>query len=311
MSRDELERFLTPTGRQAVDRFISEAQQESDDFDVAEALDRNLYDAMLRHDSRAGLTRWLELRFTGPRAAGRMAEDAVEDVLSAFRREVSGASTAKSMDLIKFDLVGFSQGSAILHLIPAETASIDPGDAPDNAQQALAAGEDPIDYALGLITELHHAAESAGDVLRFSGQEKLLRGFAALTEALDKHDLDMGITWRSRTGRRRTSQLTSRGREYARQYLDRVDTSDILTITGRVVELSISGSFDLKTSIAPNSPRFKISAGDEETLLDLHLELGQTVTVRVRRRTERNKLGVPFGTHYEYLDMSATDEPLA
>lgn len=311
MSRDELERFLTPAGRQAVDRFISEAQQESDDFDVVEALDRNLYDAMARHDNRAGLARWLELRFTGPRVVGRMAEDAVEDILSAFRREVTGASTAKNAELLKFDLVGFSQGSAILHLVPADTATIDPGDAPDDGQQALVAGEDPIDHALGVITDLHRAAESSGDVLRFSGQEKLLRGFAALTEVLDKHDLDMGITWRSRTGRRRTSQLTSHGREYARQYLDRVDTSDILTITGRVVELSISGSFDLKTSMASNSPRYKISAGNEEALLNLRLELGQTITVRVRRHTEQNKLGIPFGTHYEYLSMSAKDEPLA
>jgi hypothetical protein len=63
MSSSELERFLSAEGRSAVDRFMRQvAQEESDDFDVAEVLDRNLYDAVAGYDNRAGLSRWLSLR---------------------------------------------------------------------------------------------------------------------------------------------------------------------------------------------------------------------------------------------------------
>jgi hypothetical protein len=138
----------------------------------------------------------------------------------------------------------------------------------------------------------------------------LIRGFAALTDALDKHNLDMGITWRSSTGRRRSAQLTSHGREYARQYLDRSVTSDDTQINGRVVELDISGSFDVKVGSAVNSPRYRIIVGGEEPLLDLRLQLGETVHVRVRRHADQNKVGVVFGYRYEFLSMITPGDPL-
>lgn len=304
MSREELERFLTDAGRAEIDRLFSEAEQESDDFNVAEALDRNLYEALSQYDRAAALSRWLSLRFTGPDTDGRLAEQAVEDVLSALRREITGAASEKSADLLRLDLVGFSRGSAILHLVPAGTVGFDVyEDQGGNRQEALPVEEDQLDDALAIVTELHSAAEQEGDVQRFSGREQLLRGFIALADALDKHDLDMGIVWRSRTGRHRSADLTSHGRRYARQYLDRSEDSDIVTINGRVVELKISGSFDVKASPAPNSTRYTITTEGEESLLGLHLELGQTVTVRVRRHVERNKVGVTFGYRYEYLNM--------
>jgi hypothetical protein len=310
VSREELERFLTDEGRVAVDRLLAQARDEGDDFDLAEVLDRNLYDAMLQYDTRAGLSRWLSLRFTGPRTRGRMAEQAVEDILGALRREVTGASATKDVNLLKLDLVGFSHGSAILHLAPAQSADLAAGDDEAEEQQTLVAAADQLDDALGVVTELHRAAESAGDVMRFSGQDQLLKGFEALADALDKHDLDMGITWRSRTGRRRTAELTSQGRAYARQFLDRSDTSEIIVVTGRVVELSISGSFDVKAGSAPNSRRYKITTGSEDSLLSLHLELGQPVNVRVRQHTDRNKVGVLIDTRYEFIRMTGPDDPL-
>jgi hypothetical protein len=309
VSGEELERFLTDEGRTAVDRLFAQARDEGDDFDLAETLDRNLYEAMLQYDTRAGLSRWLSLRFTGPRTQGRMAEQAVADILSALRREVTGASETKDTDLLKLDLVGFSHGSAILHLAPAQSADIAPGDDEAEEQQTLVAAADRLDDALSVVTELHRAAESAGDVMRFSGQDQLLKGFEAVADALDKHDLDMGITWRSRTGRRRTAELTSQGRAYARQFLDRSDTSEITIVSGRVVELSISGSFDVKAGSAANSRRYKITTGGEDSLLSLHLELGEHVDVRVRQHTDRNKVGVLIDTRYEYLSMDRHEHP--
>jgi hypothetical protein len=306
MSREELERFLTDEGRAAVARFVSESQQEDNKFDIDEALDRNLYEAIAHYDSRAGLSRWLSLRFTGHYAEGRMAGQAVEDILSGFRREVEGAGTAttRAAGLFKLDLVGFSSGSAILHFAPSETSDLDPGDDSAEGQQSLLAESDQIDEALGVVTDLHAAAENGSDMLRFSGQDALLRGFKALSDALDKYSLDMEVTWRGRTGQRRTARLSSQGRDYARPYLDRSEITEDVTVTGRVVELDISGSFDVKTGSASNSPRYKIATGSEESLLGLRLELGQTVRVRVRKRTDRNKVGVIFAVRYEFLNLA-------
>ncbi len=313
MSREELSRFLTDEGRAAVAQFTSESQDQGDDFDIAEALDRNLYDALVQYDSRAGLSRWLSLRFAGPHAQGRMDQQALEDVLRAFRHEMDGASATKDSDLLKLDFIGFTRGSAILHLAPADAADIDPGDDSNDEQQALVVGEDQIDHALGVVTELHALVEGAGDMQRFAGQDGLLKGFEALADVLDNYDLDMGITWRNRTGRHRSAELTSQGREYARRYLERSGTSEEITVTGRVVEMEISGSgsFAVKAGVAKNSRKYTISTGSEESLLSLHLELGRSISVRVRRKTDRNRVGVTFNVGYEFMYIVTGDEPTA
>ena len=96
MSREDLERFLTDEDHSAIDRLFRESEQESDDFNVAETLDRHLYEALIQYDKNATLSRWLSLRFTGPHTDGRLAEQALEDILSALRREIIGASPANS-----------------------------------------------------------------------------------------------------------------------------------------------------------------------------------------------------------------------
>jgi hypothetical protein len=310
VSREDLERFLTAEGREAARRLLEEAAHDDDDFDVAEALDQSLHDALVEYDSTARLSRWLSLRFSGRDTEGRLAEQAVEDILGALRREISGASSTKNAELLKLDLVGFSRGSAILHLVPAATTDIGAPEDTEGNQETLSVAEDQLDDALGVVTQLHSVVEQEGDVQRFSGQEGLLRGFAALADALDKYGLDMGMTWRSSTGRHRSANLTSQGREYARQYLDRIERTDIIQINGRIVELNISGSFDVKVGTAVNSPRFTITTAGEEALLGMRLELGQPVNVRVRRHVDLNRVGVVFGFRYDLLNMIKPEDPL-
>ena len=309
MSREDLERFLSADRRQVVNDLFAETDSDDDAFDVGEALDRHLYAAMSHYDPDASLGRWLSLRFTGERAQGQIDEQAVEDILGALRREITGAVQTRNANRLRLSLVGFSKGSAILHLAPSET--LNSSDSPIG-QESLGVDphEDELDTALAVVTDLHRAAEDQADVERFTGREPLLRAFATLTEALEKHELDMGITWRGSTGRHSTAVLTARGREYARRYLERADTSEIITIIGRVVELNITGSFDMKTGTASNSPRYKVNTSGEESLLSLGLELGQTIQVRVRKLTERNKFDVTFSTRYEYLGMVPLDTPL-
>lgn len=310
MSREDLERFLTRQGRAAVDKLLSDAEREGNDFDLAEVFDQNLYDALSEYDRSARLSRWLSLRFTGSHAEGRLAEQAVGEILSALRREIEGASLDRDTDALKLDLVGFSRGSAILHLAPIGADDVQSDGPATNTQAQLQIIADRLDDALAVVTQLHNTVEQEGDVQRFSGRETLLRGFTALSEALDKHGLDMGITWRSATGRRRTSELTANGRDYARQFFDRSETTDIIQVNGRIVELDISGSFDVKTGPATNSPRYRITTGSEDSLLGLHLELGQLVNVRVRRRIETNRVGLSYTPRYEFVNMISPQDPM-
>jgi hypothetical protein len=310
VSREELERFLTRRSRADVERLLSDADREGNDFDVAEVFDQNLYDSLSEYDRNVRLSRWLSLRFTGRDTEGRLAEQAVEEILGALRREIDGASSNKDGEALRLDLVGFSRGSAILHLAPVGVGDVQADEPVASAQEELHIIADHLDDALAVVTRLHNTVEQEGDVQRFSGQESLLRGFTALSDALDKHDLDMGITWRSATGRRRTSQLTSSGRDYARQFFDRSEQTDVIQVNGRVVELDIAGSFDVKAGTAINSPRYHIMTGSEGTLLGLHLELGQVVNVRVRRHVETNRIGLAYTPRYEFLNMIKPGETM-
>lgn len=73
---------------------------------------------------------------------------------------------------------------------------------------SLNAGADHIDNAVTVVTDLHTVAETEGDVLRFTGRTDLVREFAALGDALDKHRLDLDVRWRTADGRHRDSTLT-------------------------------------------------------------------------------------------------------
>lgn len=311
MSTNELAGFLRrdETARAALGAFMDsvDAAGPDDGAGLDEALDRNLREAMTAYDPHAILPRTLALRLHGEGLDGRLPDDALTDILVPFRRELAGAAAAGSQaETLRLDLVGYSRGSAVLHLAPAPAADVEPPDEQD--PPSLAAGPDHVDNALAVITDLHTAAETAGDLLRFAGQPDLVRGFAALADALDKHQLDLDIHWRAGTGAHRDSTLTNRGREHARTYLQRTEQTQELVLTGRIVSLAINGTFGLKPSL--RAAVVEVHTEGEQALLGLRLQLGQTAAVRVRRHETSDRLGTGGTTRHDLIGIDSVQDGL-
>lgn len=301
MSIDELDALLAgdAAARVALDAFRSDLDPDDPGVDLDQALDRNLRDAMTAYDPDAVLPRTLALRLHGAGLDdGRLPDDALTDVLVPFRRELAAAAASGSAPAtVRLDLVGYERGSAVLYLAPSVEADVEPRDGQD--PPSLTPGADHLDNAVTVLNDLHTAAEAEGDLLRFAGRTDLVRGFAALADALDKHRLDLDVRWRARDGRHRYSTLTRRGREHARTYLERTERSEEVTVTGRVVTLAINGTFGVKPSV--KGAVVEVHTDGEQALLDLGLQLGQTVSVRVRRHETADRLGAGTATRHELV----------
>ena len=304
MSDTELDGLLAgdPRAQAALAAFrASGTPDQSRDNDLQQALDRNLHEALTALDPLASLPRNLEIRLTGPGTNGRLADDALTDILTPLRREFAAATPDRAVGL---GLVGFARGSAVLYFAPSEPV-LDPD---DQEPPGLLAGPDDVDNALAVVTALHTAAETEGDLLRFADSPALVRSFAALADALDKHQLDLDLRWRNRTGTHRDSVLTRRGRDYARTYLLTQEESEDTELAGRVVSLAINGTFGLKPSL--RGAVVDIHTDGEQALLDLGLQLGQQVHVRVRRHQTRDRLNAVGSIRHELLGMASEQEPL-
>jgi hypothetical protein len=144
----------------------------------------------------------------------------------------------------------------------------------------------------------------------FAEKSDLLHAFIALTDALERHDVNLEVIWRSSTGSRRQTILTRLGRTHVRRNLERRESVDQLSLTGRVVELNINGSFSLKLGTARNSQRIEIDTNGEERLLGLGLRLGETVSVTVSRTVEHNDLGITTKRRYSLLTVASRSAAL-
>ncbi|WP_239333613.1 hypothetical protein [Frankia sp. CiP3] len=303
MRRDNLERLSSPAARRMADDYLSQAGDDADasDVDLVEALDRSFAEALSAYDPDAVTARFLSLRFSGDRVNGRLPERIVEEVLAAFRKELSAAMPSASQADLQLDLVGFSRGSAVLHLAPAPV----PAEPADEGSQLALPMADPVDSAVRSVADLHDAAEGQQDMRRFADRTDLLHAFVALTDALERHDVDLDVIWRSSSGTSRRATLTELGRAHVRRNLERRESVDQRFFTGRVVELNINGSFSLKLGVAKNSPRIDVDVNSEERLLSLGLGLGETITVTVSRAVEHTNLGITSKSRYSLLSVDS------
>src|SRR5690606_17163493 len=127
---------------------------------------------------------------------------------------------------------------------------------------------------------------------RFADHENLLKGLREMVKALDSHDLELDLTWRSAKGHRRTSHLTRYARDYVRSQWEEEQQSEVRQVTGRLTAIDLKGFFTLRRTAAPRV--YEIKVGDEDRLLGLGLELGRTYTAEVRSVVRRNRAGVEF-----------------
>lgn len=96
--------------------------------------------------------------------------------------------------------------------------------------------------------------------------------------------------------------LEDRGARQAREQWQEAE-SEVWehTVSGRVVGLDLSGTFTVKPS--SGAAKQVIHVADPETLLGLHLELGQQVHARVQERHTTNRVGIQSGVRCQFVGL--------
>lgn len=290
-----------------VDRFWAEvdASPESEDgTSVEEILDRNFFEAMTDYDPSARLDRWLSLRLHGQQVrSGRLDIGVAHELFQAFASELNGAAAAHSIkDPPRMELAGLSQGSAVLHLVPVLGEE-------ERTSDQLPVAVDRLDSMLATITELHRIAEAGGNLGQFAGDEQLLRGLRELIRTLEKNDLNLDVRWRGGSGQHRTSSLTARARQHVRAVWEEEVRTATTRISGRVITLDLGGTFDVKTSWN-RAKRYHIHMPEGSDILDLHLSLGETVSVQIKEIQRVRKVGLTTEPRYEFEVLLNQGEPI-
>lgn len=300
--RDSLAAFVARVDPERLESLWAEYNDGPESSEMpSQVLDQHLYAALTEFDPTARMSRWLNLRLSGERATGGRIDIGIAyEIFHAFSQEFAGAAEFNSVKSgISLELAGVSRGSAVLHLVPAAE-----NDAPVPTEGQLDVRVDPFDEVLSTITELHQTAESQGDLRRFAEHEPLVRGLRSLARTLDSHNLELELRWRSETGLHRNSRLSSSTMQYLRELWEVSLTEKEIPVSGRVVRLDLSGHFSIKAGGARNSKRYDVQVDGEQDLVDLHLELGQTVHAWVTERKKVNHLGMEQAPTYHLLQMA-------
>ncbi|MEU5704291.1 hypothetical protein [Streptomyces aurantiacus] len=247
----------------------------------------------------ARLEEELQLRLTGPDTAGGALRFGWGDaLLEPVEHMVSVAAGTP----VQLELTGISVGSTVVHArpvaVPADPA--EPEGLDVSATSAAASG-------LGTLTTLLDALESERDVREWV---KLFDAVEAVSRALSRYELNLGVTWYDADGGLRRARLTERGRHYVKRLRETKDRDQEITISGRVTELRESGLVKVKTGTAKNAPAYDVRFEDAGELLRMRPGLGDNVHFHVRFRQQLDSMGIARSTEYTYLGQAAEQTSL-
>ncbi|MEI5672629.1 MULTISPECIES: hypothetical protein [unclassified Nocardioides] len=304
MSREELVAFTEPVSREEARRYVADAPNLSEEqFD--DALNENLRDALEAYGLPAPLGRSLSMRVKGNlRRNGGLSTEVTEDLLDGLTKQVRGAADKDaSGDALVLDLVGVGNGSTVLFFEPSKDVT--------DAEHDLDVESDPLDSALRRVFALHDLAESQGDMRQYSNRADLLKGFQVLTDTLRAHDLELEMSWQDARGRRRRTNLSKPTLEWVSHLWEKQPEERVFGVSGRVVALSLAGTFSVKVAPHRTARRYDIHVpGDESDVIRLGLDLGENVDVLLRERVESNKVGVKGAERYEFVRLLSEGEEL-
>lgn len=247
----------------------------------------------------ARLEEELQLRLTGPATAGGALRFEWGDaLLEPVEHMVSVAAGTP----VRLELTGISVGSTVVHARPVTVpvGSVSPDGLDVSATSAVATG-------LGTLTTLLDALESERDVREWV---KLFDAVEAVSRALSRYELNLGVTWYDAEGGLRRARLTERGRHYVKRLRETKDRDQEITISGRVTELRESGLVKVKTGTAKNAPAYDVRFEEPGELLRMRPGLGDNVHFRVRFRQQLDSMGIARSTEYTYLGPAAEQTSL-
>ncbi|MGW7304337.1 hypothetical protein ACWGI1_02015 [Streptomyces sp. NPDC054835] len=279
-------------------RLLDELGTEDRDDEEIEAEHRASRLAAAReYAPNARLDEELQLRLTGPDTEGGALRFQWGDALL---HPMETAVSVAAGTPVQLELTGISAGSTIVHARPiAPTVSPEPHALDTPTTSAAGSG-------MNTLTKLLVALESESDVREWA---RLFDAVEALSRALSKYSLDLGVTWYGADGGMRRAQLTERGRRYVDRLRETRDRDQEITISGRITELRESGWVKVKTGTAKNAYAYDVRFEPEE-LLRMRPGLGDNVHFRVRFRQRLDSVGIARSTEYTYLGPAAEQTSL-
>jgi len=295
VSREELARLLAERPQREIDHSLRESSP-AEDASYLDDLNANYREAAEHYVGFAPFNRTLALRITGEQYRGALETPFAEQMIAAVTRELQGAKGSATEDDVAIELAGIGPGSSVLYFHARGSIS--------EPSHALDPENDALDRAVKLVLQVHTAVEDGKDLRGLvGGKDELIRGLHDLTRALDEHEAELEMRWRSSQGRERQSALSAAGLANARSLWDIKPVEHLTTVSGRVVNLDLSGSFSVKAGAAKNSRRWDIAVGSEDGILSLGLTLGQSIAVRVREQYSINRLGTESARQYSFVEI--------
>nr|WSY53227.1 hypothetical protein OG999_25935 [Streptomyces sp. NBC_00886] len=247
----------------------------------------------------ARLDEELQLRLTGPDAdGGALPFQWGDALLQPVEHMVSVAAGTP----VQLELTGISAGSTVVHARPVtvrtDATEPDAFDAPTTSATST---------GLGTLTMLLDALESERDIREWA---RLFDAVEAVSRALSRYELDLGVTWYGTDGHVRRARLTERGRHYVKRLRETKDRDQEIIISGRITELRESGLVKVKTGTAKNAPAYDVRFEEPEELLRMRPGLGDNVHFRVRFRQQLDSMGIARSAEYTYLGPAAEQTSL-
>ncbi|WP_405526141.1 hypothetical protein OG426_27750 [Streptomyces canus] len=247
----------------------------------------------------ARLDEELQLRLTGPDAeGGALRFQWGGALLQPVEHMVSVAAGTP----VQLELTGISAGSTVVHARPVAIASdaAEPAALDTPTTSAASAG-------LGTLTTLLDAVEAERDIREWA---RLFDAVEAVSRALSRYALDLGVTWYDAEGHMRSARLTERGRQYVKRLRETKDRDQEIIISGRITEMRESGLVKVKTGTAKNAPAYDVRFEEPDELLRMRPGLGDNVHFRVRFRQQLDSMGIARSTEYTYLGSAAEQTSL-
>lgn len=275
-------------------RLLDELGTEDRDAAEIEADHRmSRLEAMREYQPGATLQEELRLRLSGPEAErGALRFQWGNALLDPVERAVSKAAGTP----VELEVTGLSRGSTVVHARPVVSVVPDPEAL--GSPMATAA-----DKGVRTFARLLTALEEENDVREWA---QLFDSVDALSKALDRLQLDLGLTWYAADGGVRQADLTQRGVQYAKRLQATRNDDQEFTISGHITELRSSGVVKVKSGVAQNATAYDVRV-EPDQLFRMRLVLGDNVHFRVRFRRKLDAVGRTRVSEYHFLDMAAEE----
>lgn len=288
-----------PAAADMAARLLEEMGTEDRDDEEIEADHRASRLAAAReYAPDARLDEELQLRLTGPHTeGGALRFEWGDALLHPMETAVSVAAGTP----VQLELTGISAGSTVVHARPIASATPPEPDVLDDP------GTSAAGTGMSTLTKLLAALESESDIREWA---RLFDAVEALSRALSKYRLDLGVTWYGADGGMRRAQLTERGRRYVDRLRETRDRDQEITISGRITELRESGWVKVKTGTAKNAYAYDVRFEEPAELVRMRPGLGDNVHFRVRFRQRLDSVGIARSTEYIYLGPAAEQTSL-